>query len=153
MRKKMKALENKMLCMAGTGYCTATAALAEVDGERKQEISAKVSKVFNVAVIFMTLACAVGMLVPAFATGSSTTTTNNDPAATVLGKMIELIEKVFKYVGVILAVYSIGQLIMAFKNEDADSKSRATTMLVVACCLIGIATFVNTTNITSYLNK
>lgn len=74
-------------------------------------------------------------------------------AEKVLEQMIDIICKVFKYVGIVLAVYSIGQLVMAFKNEDADSKSRATTMLVVACVLIGIKTLVDQTNLTNYLTK
>lgn len=50
-----------------------------------------------------------------------------------------------------MAAYSIGALVMAFKNEDADSKSRATTMLVVACVLIGIDKLVDKTGIKTYL--
>lgn len=76
-----------------------------------------------------------------------------DAAATVIQEMINIICKVFRYVGVVLAVYSVGQLVMAFKNEDADSKSRATTMLVVACVLIGIKSFVDNLNLTQYLSE
>lgn len=56
----------------------------------------------------------------------------------VLNSMIDIVGLVFQAVGVILSVYSVGQLVLAFKNEDADSKSRASTMLVVGVCLIAI---------------
>ena len=41
-------------------------------------------------------------------------------------------------VGIILLVWSIFQLVMAFKNEDADSKSRAIIVIVVSVTLIGL---------------
>ena len=78
-------------------------------------------------------------------------TTDDDPAATTIESMIDIICTVFRYVGVVLAAYSIGALVMAFKNEDADSKSRATTLLVVACVLIGIVKLVDKTGIKTYL--
>lgn len=56
----------------------------------------------------------------------------------VLEKMINVVNLVFQAVGVLLSVYSVGQLVLAFKNEDADSKSRASTMLVVGVALIAI---------------
>lgn len=46
--------------------------------------------------------------------------------------------KIFQYIGALLLVWAIAQLVLAFKNEDADSKSRAMMMLLVAvilCCL------------------
>lgn len=60
----------------------------------------------------------------------------------VLGSMIEIVGSIFIAVGVILTVYSVGTLILAFKNEDADSKSRASTMLVVGVCLMALPTVV-----------
>lgn len=60
----------------------------------------------------------------------------------IMGQMIDIVGLIFQAVGVILSVYSVGQLVMAFKNEDADSKSRASTMLVVGICLIAIPALV-----------
>lgn len=45
---------------------------------------------------------------------------------------------IFVCIGALLGVWSCGQLALAFKNEDADSKSRAMMMLVVAAILIGV---------------
>lgn len=69
----------------------------------------------------------------------------------IIDNMIEVIGTIFIAVGVILAVYSVGQLILAFKNEDADSKSRASTLLVVAIVLIAFPEIVKGLNLTSYI--
>ena len=37
-----------------------------------------------------------------------------------------------------LLVWAIGQLVLAFKNEDADSKSRAVMVLAVAILLMSV---------------
>lgn len=71
--------------------------------------------------------------------------------AGLLDQMIGIVEKIFVAVGIILLVYSIGQLIQAFKNEDADSKSRASTMLVVAAVLIVFPSLIEQLDLTSYL--
>lgn len=65
----------------------------------------------------------------------------------ILTEMISIVGLVFSAVGVILAVYSVGQLVLAFKNEDADSKSRASTMLVVAVILIAFPAIVDGLNL------
>ena len=67
--------------------------------------------------------------------------------------MVSIIGLIFRCVGVILAVYSVGQLILAFKNEDADSKSRASTMLVVAIVLIALPSIINGLNLTAVITQ
>lgn len=73
--------------------------------------------------------------------------------SSIVSQMIEIIAQIFVAVGVILAVYSVGQLIMAFKNEDADSKSRASTMLVVAIVLVAFPTLIEKLDLISYITK
>lgn len=63
-------------------------------------------------------------------------------------KLVGIIGTIFIAIGVILAAYSVGQLVLAFKNEDADSKSRATTMLVVSVVLIAAPSIINGLNLT-----
>lgn len=70
-----------------------------------------------------------------------------DTVKEVLNKMIEIVCLVFQAVGVVLSIYSVGQLVLAFKNEDADSKSRASTMLVVGVILIAIPSIINGLNL------
>ena len=70
----------------------------------------------------------------------------------ILAQMSGVIELVFQAVGIVLLVYSIAQLVLAFKNEDADSKTRASTMLVVAVILIAIPQIIKGFDILSYLD-
>lgn len=74
-----------------------------------------------------------------------------DVAKTVVQQIVEIIETIFQAIGAILLVYSIGQLILAFKNEDGDSKSRASSMLVVAAFLIGFPALIDKLGLTSLI--
>lgn len=60
-----------------------------------------------------------------------------------MGKLLEVIVMIFRYIGILLLAWSIGMLVLAFKNEDADSKSRAMMLLVVSIVLIGIEGILN----------
>lgn len=80
--------------------------------------------------------CAVGAamgLMPTVYAAPSTTTNNLDK---IMGEIVKIVLTIFAYIGVILALWGAGSLVMAFKNEDADSKSRAIMSLVVGVCLI-----------------
>lgn len=94
--------------------------------------------------VFMLLNVTMLTINPAFADAS---------ISSIVSQMIEIIAQIFVAVGVILAVYSVGQLIMAFKNEDADSKSRASTMLVVAIVLVAFPTLIEKLDLISYITK
>ncbi len=65
-------------------------------------------------------------------------------AGTIVGTLLGYIGRIFMYIGIILLVWSIGQLVLAFKNEDADSKSRAVMVMVVSIILISMDTILNT---------
>ena len=64
-----------------------------------------------------------------------------DQADTTVKNLITVILKIFFYIGMLLLVWSVGMLVLAFKNEDADSKSRAMMMLVVSIVLMGLEAF------------
>ena len=87
-------------------------------------------------------------MVPALASGAPTATVGE-----ILERMISIIGMIFVAVGIILAIYSVGQLILAFKNEDADSKSRASTLLVVSIILIAFPAMIDFLGLTEYLNS
>ena len=53
-------------------------------------------------------------------------------------KVIDVVFTIFKYIGIILALWGAGSLILAFKNEDADSKTRAIMSLVVGVSLVAL---------------
>lgn len=55
-----------------------------------------------------------------------------------MGTLIGYVCKIFFYIGALLMVWGIGQLVLAFKNEDADSKSRAMMVLVCAILLMSV---------------
>jgi hypothetical protein len=55
--------------------------------------------------------------------------------------ILDLVQTLGLTIGVILLAWSVIMLILAFKNEDADSKSRAIMLLVVSIALIGIGGF------------
>lgn len=138
-KEKLTNKKQKMARGIIEGVTVAQSTMNEVDDAKVNKAKCKVLKVYNMTLVGLMCIMATGMC---FA---------EDPAAEVIQKMIGIICKVFRYVGVVLAVYSVGQLVMAFKNEDADSKSRATTMLVVAGILVGIDQLVEGLNLTSYL--
>ncbi len=76
-------------------------------------------------------AIALGMHMMAFAS------TNIDgEVKKVMTPLIQLIGSIFRWIGILLLVWGAGQLILAFKNDDADSKSRAITIIVVSVLLI-----------------
>ena len=60
-----------------------------------------------------------------------------------MGKLLDVVTMIFRYIGILLLAWSIGMLVLAFKNEDADSKSRAMMLLVVSIILIGIDGILN----------
>ncbi len=59
-------------------------------------------------------------------------------ASDLVGTILGFIVKIFFYIGVILLLWAIGQLVLAFKNDDADSKSKAAMLLVVSIILMVI---------------
>lgn len=54
----------------------------------------------------------------------------------ITGRILGVMTSIFRYIGIILLAWSIGMLILALKNEDADSKSRAIMLMVVSVALI-----------------
>ena len=57
---------------------------------------------------------------------------------TIIGSILGIILTIAMYVGVVLLTYADFQLVMSFKNDDAEGKSRATQLLVVSAVLIGL---------------
>lgn len=78
---------------------------------------------------------AMPFMVNAFATAAAGTASAKNIVQVFMGYVIDM----FICVGALLGVWAVAQLALAFKNEDADSKSKAMMMLIVAAILIGIA--------------
>ena len=66
--------------------------------------------------------------------------------------LVSYVCKIFFYIGAILLVWSIGQLVLAFKNEDADSKSRAIMVLVCSLLLMSVRSIYNAVATQSGMN-
>ena len=75
-----------------------------------------------------------------------------DALSDVAEDIIGYIGRIFRVVGVFLIAFSAGQLILAMKNEDADSKSRASTQLAVGAVLLVVPTIIDNLKLTQYLN-
>ena len=64
--------------------------------------------------------------------------------ADIFGTLIGYICQIFLYIGIIIMVWAVGQLVLAFKNEDADSKSRAVMVMVCSIILMSVGQIVKT---------
>lgn len=85
----------------------------------------------------------VGMVtIPAFclAAGSVTINTGTADMGTLVGGVAGVILQIFQYIGVLLLIWGVGQLVLAFKNEDADSKSRAMMLILSSIAMVGLKT-------------
>ena len=106
---------------------------------KKDEVSREQMRGFIIAIVIITMMMMACILNVSFA--------DSDYASTIrdlIEKMVSIIGTIFQAVGAVLTVYSVGQLILAFKNEDADSKSRASTMMVVGVVLIALPGVIET---------
>ena len=53
-----------------------------------------------------------------------------------IGKILGVIFTIAGYIGILLLVWGVIMLVLAIRNEDGDSKSRAVLFIVVAIVLI-----------------
>lgn len=89
---------------------------------KKEKITMAIGSAATAAMPFATMALADGV----------SDSAASDLISTVLGVICDI----FLAIGVLLLAWSVGMLFLAFKNEDADSKSRAMMMAVVSIVLI-----------------
>lgn len=85
------------------------------------------------------IAMAVGSAATAampFATMAFADSTSSTTAKNLVGTVLGVICDIFLAIGILLLAWSVGMLFLAFKNEDADSKSRSMMMAVVSIVLI-----------------
>lgn len=58
----------------------------------------------------------------------------------ILNAIINLVTDMAFWIGIILLVWAVVMLVLALKNEDADSKSRAIMLIATSVALIGVGT-------------
>lgn len=68
-----------------------------------------------------------------------------DTAATdsIVGEIGGIVCKIFLYIGIVLLIYSIAQLISASRNDDPEGKVKATQQLVAAIVMMGLKPIIN----------
>lgn len=93
---------------------------------KKDKIAMAVGSAMTAAMPFATMALADGSM-----TGAS-----SDAASQLISTVLGVICDIFLAIGILLLAWSIGMLFLAFKNEDADSKSRSMMMAVVSIVLV-----------------
>lgn len=93
-----------------------------------------------------TLKIVAGSTASAALVGTSFAFASSTTAKGLVQGMLGYVFTIFKYIGWLLLAWGIGQLVLAFKNEDADSKSRAMMLIVVAIILTVIGTIFNGLN-------
>lgn len=72
-------------------------------------------------------------------------------AAEIMSQLIRIVERLFIYIGVALAVWGIGQFVLSIKNDDADSKARALKVIIAAICALSIGTITTALGIEDYI--
>lgn len=65
-------------------------------------------------------------------------------ATDIFSTLVGYICQIFMYIGIILLVWAVGQLVLAFKNEDADSKTRAVMVMVCSIILMSVGQIIKT---------
>ena len=118
--------------------------------QMKQSMTATIAgKLSPKKAIACTYLCMSAMSMNVFASGTVSVTTGDVDANDMMNKVVTLLLTMMRFVGVLLLIWSIFQLVSAFKNEDADSKSRAMMMVMVGVILIGIKSVIRTLGIIS----
>ena len=56
-----------------------------------------------------------------------------------MSAILNIIFQIFRYVGILLLVWSVAQIVMAFKNDDADSKQKGMMIAVISIVLITLS--------------
>lgn len=100
-----------------------------------EKVSAKFKKA--TAAISVGLMTASMSMTRVFATDA---TPNTDATMdSLMGQVLKIIFTIFRYVGILLLVWSIAQIVMAFKNDDADSKQKGMMIAVISIVLITLS--------------
>ena len=99
--------------------------------EKMKNLAVKtVKKVENALAPMMATAVAMGITPEVYA--YDTKDAVND--------ILDIVYDIFKYVGIVLTLWGAGAFIMAYRNEDAESKTRAVMSLVAGISLVSIKT-------------
>lgn len=68
-----------------------------------------------------------------------------------LKDITEVVGNIFRAVGIVMAVYAVGTLIMAFQNDNPDAQARGAKAAVVGLVLICLPTIITKLNLVGQL--
>jgi hypothetical protein len=81
---------------------------------------------------------------PVYAAGNEADTSEIETKASgFIDNLVSIIGLFGKYIGAALGAWGVIQLALAFKNEDADSKSRALMLIIAAIILFNVQAVIN----------
>lgn len=72
-----------------------------------------------------------------------------DDLSKIMKKIEGIVYALFQSIGFILILWGVGQLVLAFKNEDSDSKSRAIMSIVAGVALFAFKSVAGALNLTA----
>lgn len=98
----------------------------------------KICLIALVAVFFVTFAVSMG-IVPAFADEIDTGALN-----TVMNTVVDIVSTAALYIGIVIVLWGIFQIVLAFRREDSEGISKQITTVVVGAVLTGFGAFANT---------
>lgn len=111
-------------------------------------ISKNKQKQRNVIMVgfFIVLMALILTMIPAYAEPAVPDALNE-----MLTNIIFYVGLIFQTIGILLGLYAIGQMIMAYKDENPDAKIKAATLLVVAFILITLPQIIKGMNLQEML--
>lgn len=107
------------------------------------------SKMKKVLAIALVVSCIFAIACPMLLAAPEATapTVSTSAADTAMSAIVNFVFRIFGYIGAVLGIWGIGSLILSFKNEDADGKSRAIMLLGAAILLLSLKTIITSTGI------
>ena len=105
---------------------------------KNRNVFTKICLIALVAVFFVTFAMSVG-IVPAFADDIDTTALN-----TVMNTVVDIVATAALYIGIVIVLWGVFQIVLAFRREDSEGISKQITTVVVGAVLTGFGAFANT---------
>ena len=99
----------------------------------------KICLIALVACFFVTFAMAIGVI-PSFAAG----TPDTDALDRVMDTVISIVSTAALYIGIVIVLWGVFQIILAFRREDSEGISKQITTVVVGAVLTGFGAFAET---------
>lgn len=98
----------------------------------------KICLIALVAVFFVTFAMSIG-IVPAFALEEVDIETGALDG--VMNTVVSIVSTAALYIGIVIVLWGVFQIVLAFRREDSEGISKQITTVVVGAVLTGFGTF------------